>query len=142
MIFVGVPCGIVGTVFAAFVLADMLGGVTGCGSIDPRDPSNYSQLSIVNDTAAPVVITDCSGEYCYQKLPAQLLPGQAFSDHAACHATGANMTSWRVDSTDGQLIGFIAVDSPRSRTGLIFDVSNASSSRLIATPATPNHRKQ
>jgi hypothetical protein len=133
--FVGVPCAVVALVFALLVFADMLGSVTGCGSIDPGDPTNYSQLSIVNDTAAPVVITDCSGAYCYQKLPARLLPGQAFSDDAACHATGANMTSWKVNSTDGQVIGFIAVDSPRSRTGLIFDVSNASPSRLIPTTA-------
>jgi hypothetical protein len=141
VLFVGVPCAIAGTAFAGIVLSDILGGITGCGSIDPTDPSNYTQLSIVNDTAAPVVIADCAGEYCDQKLPAQLLPEQAFAGDAACHATGANMTSWTVKNNNGQLIGYVAVDSPRSRTGLIFDVSKVSTSRLIATPATPNHPK-
>lgn len=102
--------------------------------MDPTDPANYSSIRIVNDTGEPVVIDDCQGSYCQLDQPEVLAPGQQITDHAACGATGSDMTSWRVRRPDGQLAGYIAVDSPKSQNQLIFRVSHASADRAMATP--------
>jgi hypothetical protein len=108
----------------------------GCGSVDPTDPANYSELSILNDTSATVRLDDCVGGYCRgYLLPALVRPGQRYGDDAACAASGADMTSWRVSTGDGRLLGYIAVDTPRKHDGLVFPVSHASVDR--STPTTP-----
>jgi hypothetical protein len=107
----------------------------GCGSVDPTDPANYSTVIVRNNTTSPVVLSDCSGFYCDPgRLPAHLDPGKSFRDHAACNATGADMTSWSVSTQTGSSLGYIAVDSPKSREGLVFDVSRASPNRTTPTP--------
>lgn len=63
-----------------------------------------------------------------------LAAGKQTTDHAACGATGSDMTSWRVRRPDGQLAGYIAVDSPKSQNQLIIRVSHASAARAVATP--------
>jgi hypothetical protein len=45
------------------------------------------------------------------------------------------MTSWRVNTGSGMVLGYIAVDSPRSNNDLVFRVTHASRSRRIPTPA-------
>jgi hypothetical protein len=107
---------------------------TGCGSIDPTDPANYSGVRVVNDTQQSVVVGDCAGDYCNSRQPELVKSGQQFTDHAACAATGKDMTSWRVGTPDGHLIGYIAVDSPRSRRELVFRVSSATPDRAEAAP--------
>lgn len=42
---------------------EIVADVTGCGSIDPTDPQNYSVVNIPNDTTGPVVVDDCKGAY-------------------------------------------------------------------------------
>ncbi|CAM5440522.1 hypothetical protein LSHI6S_02841 [Leifsonia shinshuensis] len=44
------------------------------------------------------------------------------------------MTSWRVRTTDGLLLGYIAVDTPRKQDGLVFLISQSSRDRISATP--------
>ncbi len=107
----------------------------GCGSIDPTDEANYSRVTIVNDTAGSVVVDDCAGAECHAyRLPVRLSPGQRFADHAACAASGIDMTSWRLTGGDGTVLGYIAVDTPRSQDGLRFLVSQASADRVTPTP--------
>jgi hypothetical protein len=121
-------------VIGSLVVGEIYGAVSGCGSVDPTDPSNYSTVTIVNDTSAPVVLDACRGDYCNpEALPTQLAPGMSFDDHAACAATGPDMTSWRVKSVGGRILGYVAVDSPRSSTGLVYDVSHASANRSTPT---------
>jgi len=72
----------------------------GCGSVDPTDPANYSEVTILNDTSGVVRLDHCVGGYCrIDRLPARLRQGQRFADDAACAVTGANMTSWRVTTS-------------------------------------------
>jgi hypothetical protein len=128
---IGVPAAIVVLLLAA----DVAGQVSGCGSIDPTDPLNYSSFTIVNDTSSIVVVDDCSGAYCdTADLPRRPNAGGRFADHAACGASGRDMTSWRIRSTDGTLLGYIALHSPRKHNGLIFDVSRSSRDRRTPTP--------
>lgn len=108
--------------------------MTGCGSADPTDPNNYSDVTLLNDTPETVIIDDCSGAYCLAyDLPVQLKPGQSHRDHAACAASGRDMTSWRVRTADGKLLGYVAVDTRRKQDGLVFLLSKASRDRTTAT---------
>lgn len=128
LLVVGLPLGLL-------VAAEVYGDVTGCGSVDPTDPSNYSDVILLNDTSETVIIDDCAGAYCLvYDLPARHKPGQSHHDHAACGAAGKNMTSWRVKAADGRLLGYIAVDTPRAQNGLAFLLSKASRDRTTATP--------
>ncbi len=121
---------------ALLVIAEGVDVASGCGSVDPTDPANYSPVTIVNDTPRPVVLSDCPGTYCHSDLlPSVINPGRSFSDDAACGSTGADMTSWKLSTATGAPLGFIAVDSPKSRSGLVFDVSRASPNRTTPTPA-------
>jgi hypothetical protein len=121
-------------ILGALIAAEVADSITGCGSVDPTDPANYSVVAILNDTPRPVVIAACPGAYCdAARLPVRLAPGQSFTDDAACGATGTDMTSWRVTRIDGKVLGYIAVDSPRSRDGLVYKVSHASPNRHSAT---------
>jgi len=96
---------------------------------------NYSTVSIVNDTTNVVVVSDCVGNECTSEdLPLRVAPAGHYDNQAACGATGSNMTSWRLLNPRGQLIGYIAVDSPRKRDGLVFNVSAASPNRSTPTP--------
>jgi hypothetical protein len=104
----------------------------GCGSIDPTDPNNYSTVSIRNDTHRVVVISDCEGAYCDPSL-VTLAPGEAAKVNAACAASGSDMTSWRISTGAGATIGYIAVDTPRKRDGLVYPVSHASTRRDLAS---------
>lgn len=122
------------TLGAALLAAEIAGGVAGCGSVDPTDPANYSSIRIVNDTGSPVVVDDCRGAYCQLDGPERLASGQQITDDAACGAAGRDMTSWRVRGSDGHLLGYVAVESAKSRNDLIFRVSHASADRAVATP--------
>lgn len=129
LLFIGLPVGLL-------VAAEVYDDATGCGSVDPTDPANYSDVTLLNDTSQTVVIDDCSGEYCRAyDLPVRLRPGQSLNDQAACAATGADMTSWRVRSVDGKLLGYVAVDTPRKRDGEVFLISKPSTDRT--TPTRP-----
>jgi hypothetical protein len=44
------------------------------------------------------------------------------------------MTSWRVSSEDGRVLGYIAVDTPRKQDGTVFPVSHVSADRKMPTP--------
>lgn len=132
----GFPSAAVVAAFGLLVAADISDQRAGCGSVDPTDPANYSTQTIVNDTAHAVVVDHCSGAYCHPAyLPVRLAPGQRFHDDAACAASGADMTSWRITRSDGTTLGFISVDTPRKHDGLVFHVSRASASRTIPAPA-------
>jgi hypothetical protein len=108
---------------------------TGCGSIDPTDPANYSRISIHNDRSTAIVIDDCEGEYCTLEQPVRLNPGRRYQDNAACGVSGGRMTSWQVRSASGVALGYIAVDTPRKNDGLTFRVTRASHDRRTPTPA-------
>jgi hypothetical protein len=130
---VGLPVLVIGSLVAG----EIYGTVTGCGSVDPTDPRNYSAIMIMNDTSETVTVDDCRGAYCdVEALPKTLAPGASFADHAACAASGADMTSWRVRNADGRILGYVAVDSPRSQEGLVYHVSLLSPDRR-----TPSHRR-
>jgi hypothetical protein len=132
-VLIGVPALLVGLLVAAEVYDQ----ATGCGSVDPTDPNNYSDVTLLNDTGGTVVVDDCSGAYCdAYNLPVRLAPGQTYDDHAACASSGTDMTSWRVKTADGKLLGYFAVDTPRKRDGLVFPVSHASHDRR--TPTQPS----
>ena len=122
-------------ILGLLVAAEVVDGATGCGSVDPTDPANYSEVTILNDTAVTVTVNDCVGGYCHADLPARLLPEQRLADHASCAASGADMTSWRVTTDSGRVLGYIAVDTPRKHDGLVFPVSHARADRK--TPTSP-----
>lgn len=123
-------------VLGALLAAEIADEVAGCGSVDPTDPANYSAVSITNDTTRTVVVDDCVGDECQiADLPATLRPGETYDDHAACGVSGADMTSWRIRSAAGDLLGYVAVDTPRKTDGLTFRVSWASRDRR--TPTSP-----
>jgi hypothetical protein len=123
---------LVGLGFAGLAAADLWALHMGCGSVDPTDPNNYSTVSIQDDTYDVVVVSDCRGAYCYVNR-VTLVPGKAAVVNAACAASGGDMTSWRVSTTNGRTIGYIAVDTPRKHDGLVYPVPHASSTRLVAT---------
>lgn len=137
---VGVTMGLVasailGVAMVGLFVVDAMDSASGCGSVDPTDPANYSRVMIVNDTSREIVLDACAGDYCHADvLPASVAPGQTFQDDAACGTSGSDMTSWRVRLPDGTLIGYIAVASPKSQSGLKYDVSTASPSRSMPTP--------
>ena len=123
---------VLGLLFGASVLLD----ASGCGSIDPTDAANYSSVAVLNDTNSPVILDDCPGAYCHaDELPVRIAPGQRFHDDAACGAAGSDMTSWRVRRTDGTVLGYVAVATPRKHDGLVFRVSRASQDRRTPTPS-------
>ena len=118
------------------VTAEVMGQLRGCGSVDPTDPNNFSEITILNDTPSAVVVADCPGAECHaDQLPVRLSPGQSYGDDAACGSTGADMTSWRLNTSEGTLIGYIAVDMPRKHDGLVYRVSRASHDRHTPTPS-------
>lgn len=123
------------TVTVSLVIADTIGSGTGCGSVDPTDPANYSTATVINDTAHSVDISDCHGSYCGSQSSATIAPNNHAIVNGACGATGKQMTTWKVTHTNGRLIGYIDIDSPRSTRKLIFTVTNASPDRL--TPTKP-----
>lgn len=111
-------------------------GRVGCGSVDPTDPNNYSMVTLLNDTPETVVVDDCPGTYCNADgLPVRLAPGRTYDDDAACASSGRDITSWRIPTDDGRVLGYIAVDTPRKHDGLVFPVSHASRDRR--TPTSP-----
>lgn len=128
--------GLGAVVIGSLIAAEVTGSVIGCGSVDPTDPSNYSTATIVNDTANPIRIGDCHGTYCGPQPSAMLAPNQQAAINGACGVSGANMTSWKITGSGGRLVGYIAINTPRSRHDLTFHVSNASPDRL--TPTAPN----
>jgi len=132
---VGLPSAAIFVFFGALISAQVADDRAGCGSVDPTDPGNYSTVAIVNDVSMPVVIDGCRGGYCRPEQDSILLkPGQRTTVDAACAASGADMTSWRLKG-GGAFLGYIAVDTPRKRDGLVFLVSHASPDRRTATPA-------
>ncbi|MDQ6782832.1 MAG: hypothetical protein M3063_05195 [Actinomycetota bacterium] len=110
--------------------------ITGCGSVDPTDPANYTSARLVNNVGTEVVVDNCIGAYCYssQELPEILSRGDSVEVQGSCGASGADMTSWRV-SHAGAVLGFVAIRTPRSRTGVVYLVSRLSPNR--ATPTQP-----
>jgi hypothetical protein len=132
---IGLPTAALVTLFALLIAAQVADDRSGCGSVDLTDPANYSAVTILNDTSGVVVIDDCAGAYCQaDKLPVRVALGGRFSDDAACGVSGTDMTSWRVTGSAGNLVGYIAVDTPRKHDGLVFHVSRASSDRRTPTP--------
>jgi hypothetical protein len=126
---------VVAAVPGLLIAAEIYGSATGCGSVDPTDPQNYSRITILNDESTNIVIDDCQGGYCSVTKPARLNPGQRYRDDAACGMSGVNMTSWQIRSSDGTALGFIAVDTPRKNDGLTFRASSASRNRRTPTQA-------
>jgi hypothetical protein len=121
-------------VVVGLVAVDVLLMRRGCGSIDPTDAANYSEVVIRNDTAQRVQLSECRGAYCQVEEPRTIAPGAQVREQAACAASGGDMTSWKVRGADGT-IGYIAIDTPKKHDGLVYLVSAAGSSRLQATPA-------
>jgi hypothetical protein len=99
------------------------------------DPSNFTGVTIHNDTPGIVVVGECRGANCVGYLPVRLGPGQTYEDHAPCGTSSEAMTSWEVKTAGGKVLGYIAVDTLRKYDRRVFDVSQASTSR--STPATP-----
>lgn len=133
---IGIPAVMAAVLIGLLVAAQAADDRAGCGSVDPTDPANYSEVSILNDTSMTVRLDACEGGYCrIDRLPALVPPGRRFTDDAACAASGVDMTSWRVSSADGRVLGYIAVDTPRKHDGLVFPVTHASADRK--TPTTP-----
>lgn len=133
---VGVPAIVVAGLAVLLVVAQVADDRAGCGSIDPTDAANYSAVTILNDTQTPVVVGDCLGGECQLGHASSRLPPRAqFHDHAACAATGGDMTSWEITGAGGKLLGYIAVDTPRKTDGLVFAVSRASRDRRTPSPA-------
>jgi hypothetical protein len=124
------------TVVGSLIAAEVIGSATGCGSVDPTDPSNYSTAEVVNDTANSVIIGDCRGTYCGPQPSATLAPNEHAEVNGACGASGKHMTTWKITHPDGRPAGYIAIDTPRSTHDLTFDVTKASQDRL--TPTQPN----
>lgn len=123
------------TAFGGLFVLDVWLMHLGCGSVDPTDPNNYSVVSIENDTSIKVVVSDCHGAYC-NTTKATLPPGDKATVEAECAASGTDMTSVRLSTTGGTTIGYIAVDTPTKHDGLVYPVSHASPTRLLATPPT------
>ncbi|MDT3440642.1 hypothetical protein [Pseudofrankia sp. BMG5.37] len=122
----------VGFLIAAQVRMDR----AGCGAVDPTDPGNYSAVFLANDTPRLVVVDDCQGGYCRSDQGSMpLAPGERVGVDAACAASGDAMTSWRVASADGTVLGYVAVDTPRKRDGLVYPISRVSHNRFTATPS-------
>lgn len=46
------------------VLLDLLSLLTGGGSIDPTDPSNFDHFALINDTGRPVTVQPCERPNC------------------------------------------------------------------------------
>jgi hypothetical protein len=127
----------------ASVVAVLLGGAlvigvvaqaaNGCGSSDPTDPINATTVTIVNDTSGPVQVGDCAGTWCHQDRETAE-PGGQVTAKSACGMSGADMTSYRVSTTAGVTLGYIAVHAPRSDDDFAYDVSRATDRRDAATP--------
>lgn len=123
-------------VITGLFVIDNIAMSSGCGSIDPTDPANYSVVKILNDTPGPVDVTNCRGQYCDLDHPRlTVAPGRSVTGHAACRASGPDMTSWQLTNSKGLTLGYIVVSTPRKRDGLVFAVSHPSSGRL--TPSQP-----
>jgi len=122
--------------FVTLLGVDLAEQQAGCGSVDPTDPANYSEVFIANDTNAPVTVDACEGAYCLQPNPPDVLdPGSRVKVRGACASTGSDMTSYRLTTSAGDTLGFIAIDTPRKTDGLVYDVSGRSADR--SSPATP-----
>jgi hypothetical protein len=128
----GVVSGLV--IVGLFVAGEAYDVATGCGSVDPTDPANYTSASIVNNTTSAVTVTDCQGSYCQAEIAGtRLLPDQRVDFRAGCHATGSDMTSWKLQRENGSTLGYIAVDTPRSMRAVVYDASSASPTRQTPT---------
>lgn len=134
-VLIGLPCLILAGSCGTLVAVEVADQAVGCGSVDPTDPSNYSEIWIVNDTPQPVLVGECQGLSCSPGLPRPLEPGQRARVDAACGVNGPDMTSYQLTSA-GRILGYIAVDTPRKHDGLVFEVSQASTSRIRPTSAS------
>ena len=121
--------GFVGLVAVGFVL-----DARGCGSVDLTDPANYSVVRVANDTDGTVTIGDCVGAYCSPRYDRTVRPGDNISVQGECATSPGFQTSYRVTRDDGTQLGFIVIDTPRSRTDLTTRVSDASPDRGTPTP--------
>lgn len=126
--------GLVTTVAGLLLAAEIADGILGCGSVDLTDPSNYSAVQVLNDTAHSVVVDDCRGAYCGPAASTVLAHNQRVTVHGACGASGTDMTSWRLTGAGGRIRGYIAIDTPRSTTKLTYRVSHGSSDRTHPAP--------
>ena len=134
---IAVGVALVGTVLVWALNLEANYSASGCGSIDPTDPLNYSNVTIVNDSNASVVLKDCLGGGCRENYPVLLRPHRSFSDIAECGQKGADMTAWTVTSTTGVVQGYVVVNSPKSQPGLTYNISQVSPNRLTPTPEAP-----
>lgn len=132
---VGIATGVLAVLGLAGLLAiDVVLQSSGCGSVDPTDPANYSVVRVGNDTSSTVTIGDCEGAYCNPADNRALLPDEAIPVRGECAASPGSGTSYRVTNADGTQLGFIVIDTPRSRDDLTAKVSDASPDRSTATP--------
>jgi hypothetical protein len=60
-------------------------------------------------------------------------PGYRYVDHAACASSVPAMTSWKIETMKGKVLGFIAVETPRKHDGLLFRISHLSPNRTTPT---------
>lgn len=120
---------LLGGALVAGVVAD---AVRGCGAPDPTDPINATTAVIVNNTPTAVRVADCAGTWCQQDRP-MAAPGDQVTARAACGMVGSEMTSYRISTTAGVTLGYIAVRAPRSDDRFTYEVSRASPRRDVAT---------
>jgi hypothetical protein len=124
--------GLVALVAILLVAGETYDTVKGCGSVDPTDPSNYTIATIKNDTPNAVSVDACTGTYCSLDTVSPLLPGQSLQIRGACGASGDQMTSYQV-SRGGTTIGYVAIETTKSRTGVTYVVSHLSPNRTTPT---------
>jgi hypothetical protein len=131
----GVLIAVGSLVVVALIAADAADMAKGCGSIDPTDPANYSVVTIVNDTGQSVRIANCAGTECSPGGPSNLAPGQRITAHAACAATGKDMTSFEIAATgSGQTLGYVAVQTEHSNDRPTYRISTLSRNPFTPTP--------
>ena len=123
----------IGLGFAGLFAIEVASEAYGCGSVDPTDPNNYSAVELRNDTAQAVIVGDCKGTYCNIDQPTRIEPGGQAQVWGGCGDSGSDMTSYRVTDPSGHERGFLAIDTPKKRDGLIYDASRLSPTRRTAT---------
>lgn len=124
--------------FALLLAAETTDEITVCSSGDFTDPQNYSTVTLLNDTSATILVDDCPGDYCTPDQPvARLTPTAKVNVNAACRPSRKYSTSWRLTTTNGNTVGFIAVDTSRKHDGLVYPVSAATADRTTAARPNP-----
>jgi hypothetical protein len=108
----------------------VLAEAVGPGSVDPTDPSNFSEATVVNDRGDPVRVMQCDANCATIHDIYELPPGDSMSLNVAWGFP----VGYYVVSENGPSLGCLRFDFPRRETSIVVLISTIRQAPPAACP--------